>query len=242
MIQEFEYIESYFQGLLSDEEIKIFDQKLANDPAFAENVAFYLNAQNAARSLAHEEKINRFRKIPVSSPVSQIRVMKQWIPYVAAAAVISAIILLTVFYFNDPSPEQLAHQYVEKEFATLGVPMGTAEDSLEQAARLYNAGQNELALASYEKIIQQDPGNSDAIKYAGIIALRLRQYDKALAYFQNLEKFSQLYANPGKFYSAIALLERNHPGDQSNAKKLLQEVVKDNLEGKATAEKWLKEW
>ena len=245
MTQEFEYIDSYFNGLLSSEEMKIFDQKIISEPDFAEDVAFYLTAQNAARDLAHKEKISRFRQLqpaPAERPGRIIKVWapKVWAPYAAAAAVIGAIVLIAVFYFNNPSPVNLAHEYVEKNFADLSVNMGTS-DSVQDALGLYNAGKLDEALRIYEKLLQKDATNPTILNHAGIAALRLKQYDKALHYFQRLANI-QLHANPGKFHSAITLMERNKPGDLQEAKKLLQNVVDDDLEGSDTAAKWLKEW
>ena len=75
----------------------------------------------------------------------------------------------------------------------------------------------------------------------GIVYLRLANYDKAFLYFQQLENYP-LYSNPAIFYQALTLMKRNGPGDKQNAKQLLQQVVKDNLEGKAVAQQWLKNW
>jgi tetratricopeptide (TPR) repeat protein len=81
-----------------------------------------------------------------------------------------------------------------------------------------------------------------AKKYAGIVYLRLSNYDKALAYFQDLEKYTSLYANPAIFYHALTLMKRNQPGDKQTAKQLLQQVVQNNLEGKGNAKQWLDKW
>lgn len=250
MTQEFEYIDDYFKGLLGKEEMKIFEQRLIDEPEFAETVAFYVTSQEAARNLAHEEKRNRFRQIPVQSPSNGNPVfIKKWLPYAAAAVLVGMIILASLFYFNNKPegemPQQLAHQYIETELGKLGVKMNSSSDSIQHGIKLYNEGKPEqlkLSLLIYEQLIQKNSKNDEAIKYAGIVSLRLAQYDKALTYFQTLANIPGRYSNPGKFYSAITLLERKQPGDIPLAKKLLQEVVGDNLEGREIAEKWLKEW
>ena len=48
-----------------------------------------------------------------------------------------------------------------------------------------------------------------------------------------------LYANPGLFYKAIALMKRGDKGDEDNAKQILQEVVKKDLAGSKMAKEWL---
>jgi hypothetical protein len=76
-------------------------------------------------------------------------------------------------------------------------------------------------------------------KYAGITYLRLEKYDERLQFLQSLA------ANPGfsnstLLYKAITLMKRNKDGDLEAAKKILQDIRDNNLEGKATAVEWLK--
>ncbi len=106
--------------------------------------------------------------------------------------------------------------------------------------RLYNEHQLDSSLRLFESIIQRDTANISAKKYAGIVYLRLGNYDKALAYFQELEKYTSLYSNPATFYHALALMKRNQPGDKQQARQLLQQVVQNDLEEKETAQQWLK--
>ena len=79
-----------------------------------------------------------------------------------------------------------------------------------------------------------------AKKYAGIVSLQLKDYDKAIYYFTSLENQAGLYSNPGKFYHAVTLLKRNKTGDEDEAKELLKQVTEKSLEGSDDAAKWLK--
>jgi tetratricopeptide (TPR) repeat protein len=83
--------------------------------------------------------------------------------------------------------------------------------------------------------------NDVALKNLGLTYLRLGNYDKALTYFRQLEKYA-LYSNPAIFYQALTLMKRNQPGDKEKAKELLQRVRDNDLEGKEFAEKWLDKW
>ena len=93
-----------------------------------------------------------------------------------------------------------------------------------------------------KSLAKNNPTNSEAKKYAGIVSLRLNNYDKALEYFTMLATDTGLYSNPGKFYKAITLLKRNKDGDKEAAKLLLEEVRDENLEGKNEAEEWLEKF
>jgi hypothetical protein len=58
-----EYIDTYFRGKRTEAERRQFEKRILEEPAFAEEVAFYLSAAQAARELESEEKRNRFRNL-----------------------------------------------------------------------------------------------------------------------------------------------------------------------------------
>ena len=87
---------------------------------------------------------------------------------------------------------------------------------------------------------ESDSSVFTAKKYAGITALRLKEYDKALSWFEQMETYKGLYSNPAQILQAVTLMERNQPGDAAKAKQLLQKIVTDDLEGKEFAQEWLK--
>ena len=118
--------------------------------------------------------------------------------------------------------------------------MSSTQDEMQKGLNLYNEGKYEEALQQFDNILKTDPSSPDAKKYAGIAALQLKKYDKALDYFTRLEKQPGLFSNPGLFYHALTLLKRNLPGDKQQARRLLEQVVQNNLEGKDTAQEWLK--
>ena len=162
-------------------------------------------------------------------------------PYLSAAAIVIALIFGATILFRPDSTEKLADQYIQEHFQTLGVTMGPKPDSMQQALRLYNEGKLSEALRQFEILAQRDTSNSVAKKYAGIVSLRLKDYDKAIDYFSQLGN-ARLYANPGKFFQALTYLKRKKTGDRQEAKNILEQVVQADLEGKEIARKLLNEW
>jgi len=241
------YIDTYFSTEPSPGTKEEFEKRITEDPAFAEEVAFYLSAKQAATEQLTEEKNERFKdvyahykktnKTTIQKPV----IRKLW-PYIAAAAIITGIIFGRAVFFTAASPEQLADKYIKDNFQTLGVTMSSKEDSLQTGLRLFNDGKLNEALTQFESIANRDTSSPEAKKYAGIVSLRLQRYDKAITYFTQLGNTIQLYANPGKLYQALTLLKRNQPGDKQAAKVLLQQVVQFDLEGKETAKELLDKW
>ena len=241
-MESLEYIESYFEKKLSPDETGKFEQRIKDEPNFAEEVSFYLASKQAAMSTLAEEKKNRFREIYQSKEVAlPLRTLKLW-PAVAAAAIVIGIVFGVFMWMKPVSTEQLADKYMQDNLKTLGVTMDSKENSLQTGLRLYNDSKYADALNQFESIIQSDTSDFTAVEYAGKTALQLKQYDKALYWFVQLENRPGLFSNPGKFYHALTLMKRNLPGDKDKSYQLLNEVVTNNLAEKNEAEKWLKKW
>ena len=241
-----EYIEAFFTEGLSAERKKEFEQRIASDAVFAEDVAFYLSLKQVASDERNDERA-KFRHLykhgqPGNHAVKHepAFLRKLW-PWAAAAAVLAGIIFGWVALFQPVSPVKMADRYITKNFQNLPIQMDTKIDSLQGALSLYNDGQPEEALKQLENLALHDSSSTDAKKYAGIVSLKLGQYEKAINYFSQLSSYN-LHANPGKFYHALALMKRNQPGDKEMAKQLLQQVVDNDLDERQEAQTWLKKW
>ncbi|MDH7461264.1 hypothetical protein QEG73_08235 [Chitinophagaceae bacterium 26-R-25] len=235
-----EYIEDYFKGTPTPDEKKSFDERIQNDASFAEDVAFYLSGQQAAADMANDERRERFRQLNFNQRASQpakVISMRRAVIYAAACLFLVAVVMSWLF-FKPVSTEKLANQYIDSQLTTLSVSMG-AHDNMQEALDQFNAGKLEESLKTFESIYKNDNTKDLAERYAGIAALRLQQYDKAISYFEDLST-KNLYSNPGKFYLALTLMKRNQAQDKERAHILLKEVVDQNLEGKDIAEQWLK--
>ena len=240
-----EYIDSYFKGELGQEEKRQFEQRIEEDPLFAEEVAFYCSAMHVIKDDLANEKKDRFRKLyqEVGSTVNKTRpllVKKLW-PYIAAAAIVTGLIIGWLMYATPTSVQRLADRYIQEHFEQPeGVKMAGKQDSLDAAVQLYNDGKLSEALNQFQVILKSDSSNDKTIKMAGIVSLRTGDYDKAVYYFTRLENL-KLQSNPGKFYHALALIKRNQNGDKEMAKQLLTQVMSDQeLDEHETAKKWMK--
>lgn len=244
-----EYIDDYFNGNLNPEQRMNFENQMKQDKNFAEEVAFYLAAKQVLKEELVEDKKEWFRQlasqnVTLSEKTMTAHVRKMWVYRLAAAAVFVGVVFFSwnLFFQRSTSPTQLADKYISANLEHLPVTMGTSKSSMQEGLRLYNEKQYSAALQQFEQSIQQDTSNYEAKAKAGIVCLRLGNYDQALEYFQQLEKYT-LYSNPAIFYQALTLLKRNQPGDKEKARQLLQQVDDQNLEGKEFAHKWLsKKW
>lgn len=238
-----DYIDNYFQNEHSPEQTRLFEDRILQDPGFAADLAFYLSARQTAKDQYAQDSRERFRNLYESEKTVSITNSSKTRTrtlYYAAAAVFAAV-MLGIFIANRPvSPQQLAERYINKEFQSLSVTMGST-DLLQKGADLYNTKNYPEALEAFEQFIRNNPSNSQALEYAGKACIKLGQFDKAIAYFRQMQNLHS-FADSGKFYEALTLMKRNQAGDKENAKELLQEVVSQDLDNKEIASEWLKAW
>ncbi|MES1226764.1 MAG: hypothetical protein ABUT20_65430, partial [Bacteroidota bacterium] len=152
------YIDEYFTGLPSEDEKKEFEMKIQTDPTFAEEVAIYLSAKQLAGQQSSSERSDRFKSVyeeykKINKTANQPKgVIRRLWPYIAAAAILTGLLIGWVVFSNSPSPEQLADRYIKENFQMLGVTMGNKEDSLEKGRHLFNDGKLNEALIQFENI------------------------------------------------------------------------------------------
>ncbi len=252
-----ETIENYLSGQLTPAQRTQFEANLRTDSGLSESLAFYVQAKQVAGVEARE-----LRKAELDalrpSPKQQSAPMR----WVAAASV---LLLLGLGWFifrlgNEvPTTAQLADTYLADTYGQLGTTMsGETTSSLEQGIDLYNRQQYTEAEAVFTRELDrqaaqpnqpsgstlkgglgQTPGSDRFLKFAGLAALQQQKYDVAIARFHQLGERTDLFSNPGLFLEALARLKRNEPMDKEEAKKLLEDVINRNLEGKANAEQLL---
>ena len=238
-----EKIDKYFNNELSLTEKQGFDNQLITDNELQESVAFYLNTRAASRQLADDKRRTEFEELrkklsQKSGNSSRIKPMI-WLSGLAA----SIVMIVGFWWFSrtpDVSANVLADTYIQEHFQNLPVKMDGNTDSLQIGLRLFNEQKLSEAQTIFESILTRKNNDSEAIKYAGITALRLKNYDKAIQYFKVLASQKDLFANSGKFYQAITILQRI-PVNRKEAETLLQEVIDNNLEGTGEALKILKQ-
>jgi tetratricopeptide (TPR) repeat protein len=232
-----EQIEKYLNNELSLSERQVFENQLSTDEELAKEFAFYANVHTASKQLANEKRKEEFDNLRTeisSRPVNKIKPMI-WVSGLAA----SVILALGFWWFSQTATsnaEILADVYIQEHFENLPVKMDGNADSLQMGLRLFNEQKLKEAQKVFEAILQRKNSDSEATKYAGITALRLQKYDKAIQYFQDLAQQTNLYSNPGKFYEALALMKQNKR-DRNKAKEILNEVIVNNLEGNEEAKR-----
>ena len=240
-----EYIESYFQQTLSDQEKAAFEARCETDEMFAQEVAFYITTRQALREELLVQKQKQWKEQDLEeeeTPVVSIKRKTSFIRWVSYAAAACLLLTVSLFLFETQnSPQKLAANYVETEYATLSQEMSGSTDSITLGKAAYGDKDYDKALQFFEGVEQRDPSNSYVKKYAGLAYLQKKDYNNAIQQFDELANMN-LHSNPGHFLKAITLLKRDKPGDKEEAKTLLQKVVNENEEGSEEAKEWLKKF
>lgn len=231
-------IDNYFTGQLSNPDRARFEQQLLTDTDLAEAVAFYVQAHQTARQQAQDS-----RKAGWATLRERQGVVRQpaWVPMSWAAAACVLLVLGFLLFWPKPAAPELADRYIQDNLTTLSVTMSAQPDTLQLARQAYNSGRFAEAAALITRLQQLNTDNTDVLKLAGLVSLQQQHYDKAIEQFHSLSQRTDLRANPGLLYEAIARLKRNQAGDEATARKVLQTVIDQNLEGKKGAKKLIDE-
>lgn len=240
MSETLHYIDDYFTGALSPAEKQAFEQRCVTDHAFAQEVAFYVSTRAALKEELQQRKQQLFReRYPQTEiPAIPVRSTRRLLPYMAAAACL-LLLLGWYFLFRTATPPQLASQYISRHLQQQSVTMNGSTDSLQSGIAAYNQQDYTRAEHIFQALSRQESTAPEAVKYLGLVYLLTEKYDKAITQFDLLIQYP-LYANPGPFYKALALMKRNQAGDLQQAKALLQDVQDRQLPGNKEAAKWLK--
>lgn len=232
-----EQIEVYLNNKMSLSERQDFENQLSINKELVEELAFYLQAKASNQEIAREKRKTEFEELRTKITNRSPRKIKPliWISGLAA----SVIFALGFWWFsqiNVSNPTVFTDAYIREHFEILPVKMDGISDSLQMGLRLFNERKLSKAQLIFKDILRKENSDSEATKYAGITALRLKKYGEAINYFQLLANQKNLYSNPGKFYEALTLTKQQ-PMNKKEIEKLLKDVIDNNLEGSEEAKK-----
>lgn len=254
----FENIERYLHKEMTTEEQEAFEKEVAANDELASLLSVYktvdtemvyteADKRDEEALKASLQKLNTFyftgeKKESVNISPAPVRKMgsRRWLNYAVAAALL--LFIAGYYYFNQSTPEQLAKKYIASNLTQLSQTMDGSRDSLQLGIAAYNNKDYNNAITMFSGVSAAHPDNIDAKKYKGLTYLMMEDYTHALNAFSELAAIKGLYSNPGLFLQAVTLLQRSGQNDRSNAKQLLEKVVRDKQEGYRNAEDWLKKW
>jgi tetratricopeptide (TPR) repeat protein len=241
-MESLEQIDAFFSGEPTPEEASQFEKKVLEDPEFANEVAMYLATFAASKEANTQEQKKRFRDLyRQQAPARILQIAppnRKWLPLAAAAALLIMVAFAWLLSQRHADPTKLAGQYIQQNLSVLPLKMGPT-DPVQTGINLYNSGKFTEAARQFQELLQADSLNPTALLNAGIVSLRVGNYDQALDLFTRLEKHTDPHVNPALFYQALTLMRRNTTGDSDHAKLLLNWIVREELNRKQDAKELL---
>ncbi len=126
--------------------------------------------------------------------------------------------LRVAVFCNDELTRQAWEAAIEQCGRVVEMNPASASNQYNLASAYMNAGQDEMALATYEKAIEVNPVHQDAILGAGVVAARLGQDDKSQQYLQQY-----LELNPGNLQVRLKIAaDVAQAGDPRGALTLIE--------------------
>lgn len=237
--QEFERIESYILGLMTDEEKKSFEGELNLDPKLRANVKDIKVLLQEVERVSLKESLDEYHSELKATPVVPMLPQKQfnWKPLAIAASVL-LLLAVSFWIFVGTSTEN------EKLFVAYYLPdpgmvtaMGLQTNyEFDRGMVDYKTGDYQAAITRWEKLLAQKPDNDTLNYFLGSAYLAVDDPDQAKSY---LEKTTQVESSifqkeafwylgltevkAGNFESAKPLLEKS---GKPEALELLQKIKK----------------
>lgn len=116
----------------------------------------------------------------------------------------------------------------------------TYVDFLNGAMRKFSSNLFGSALADFEIILKQYPGDLNALFYGGLCNYHLKRNDKALQYLnQVMVAHPEVFYFEAEWYKALTLIQS---GKKEEAKNLLEKIAAGNGFYKSASQKKLSEW
>ncbi len=215
-------IDQYLQGELPEKERLDFQQRLENEPALAEALAFrqaslrYLKAQSGLPALQQAMAVLSAQYFGAEAPKKAKKInLQRWLWPVAAAACILLILMLWNPFQPEPYERFAQHQ-----------PLSLTEKS--EAAHIGSEAEGSFNTQNYPKayeqlkiFLTQQPNNKQAELALGIAAMETERYTEAAAIFTGLAEGESVYQTAGQWHIALLYVKQKQ---YEEAKKAVAQI------------------
>jgi hypothetical protein len=241
MEEMIDYIERFFNGVLSKEELAEFEKRRSVDKAFDHEVRNYLLAMQIIRTEAGKRMKDRLDKIGknrqaldmVETNVKHRFISKNWLGIAASVILISALGYVALngsFRQNQVSTlADLYENYYEKPGIDQVITRSSDEEQNEvlwnSSLDKYNNADYTAALKDFNSLLSSPDftHRSAANFFAGICYLNLNETDSAIRQLK-LVSLSSAFSYESEWYIILSYLKA---GNKSEAVVLCTEIKKN---------------
>lgn len=214
-------IDRYLRNDLSEKEQIDFEDRVANDPAFAEEVEKYKDSNFAVGLLARIQKKEQVKRLHQQFRLDRHR--SRVYPVAALILVLVAVGLTYWYAITNYTDHQLATHYYTPYVVDPTTQGQREEQILDMALAAYNNQDYSRALDLLTSLPENINEYWQVQLLIGNVWLMLDQPKKAIPIFDNISKESELYKESAKWYLALAYLKNEDPANAQLVLKQIQE-------------------
>lgn len=226
--QEFERIEGYILGLMTDEEKKSFEAELNLDPKLRANVEDIKVLLQEVELASLKDSMEEFHaELKTSTPVVPIISKKPfvWKPLgVAASLLFLLAITLWVFLGNTTENEKLYRAYYQPDPGMVTAMGLQSNYEFDRGMVDYKTGDYPAAIERWEKLLAEKPDNDTLNYFLGSAYLAEGNPDQAKVYLEKTaRKGSGIFQKEAFWYLGLTQVKA---GNSESAKTLLEKSGK----------------
>lgn len=229
--KRFEKMENYLLGQLSAEEAATFEQEMAADEAFRQEVEQHkkligaIEAEGVRQLLEqiHEEHFAEGNTEKATAKVVDFKPHK-WRNVLAIAASVSLLLVAGWWVFTQQAtPQQKLYANYFDPAEGLPTTLGATDDPrFAEGMVSYKLGNYAEALAFWQPLLETGTANDTLNYFAGVALLAGQQPAQAIERLQPIAQQPQsAYQTDAQWYLALAYLLE---GQQATAREMLQEL------------------
>jgi len=221
-----ELIEKYLQDSLNANEQIEFDSLLKNDPEFKKEVNFHDNLKRVTEEDHDDEFRSMLFDFEAEHEPRKVFKLHQYSKWLVAASVILIAGLTYVLTLSNPTSQELfAANFQPYENVVHPIVRGTEEqDQKTKAFIAYETGDYKLAVSLFSDLYEKDK-QPYYLFYKANALLKLEKANEAIPLLKEHLQTKDTLNDKSTWYLALAYLKID---DKSNAKILLEEIIKSN--------------
>ena len=196
-------IEAYCNNQLSPEEIQEFEVELKSNKDLQKEVREMLITLGAFKDIKAKKLRERLTSIE-KRKVRQLNPVITWIRYAAAIVLIAVAGYFVFDQINETSPQNIYLSYMEPYPNVIdpGTRGDVGTQSIE-ALKLYDQGDYEGALSSFDEYLNLNPEDIETRFYYGVTALMNNEFEIADKELQTVANSNSRLANQATWYLAL---------------------------------------
>ncbi len=224
-------IESYIRGNLSEEKRADFEKALQSDADLRKEVEDYRGLLRGFDMLRDEAKVRSMMEHWEKDTTSSLSTtpVRKLNPFRISAIAAGLVLLLGAFYFLGIQPYSdnalYAHHYTDKNTSTAIKSDTSGDHPLQQGFDAYENGQFQAALNHFNSIPVLDPNYNTSLYYMSHSYMKLKDWDNAITQINTIIGVRDVrYQEEAEWLRVLCYLQKKDP---ENLEVTLSELVKN---------------